>query len=83
MYRDESIFVQVDFPDKQNNKLYDTVLDDDISFFQMTKQMTENLLEYSLVEGKRNFLENEINEALDNMDYERFLHYSARLKEIT
>lgn len=82
LYRDEALFIQIDFPGKHNNKLYRAVLEDEISFKQEIRVMTEQILTHSLQEGKKKYIEEEINRALETRDYERFIHYSAQLKKL-
>lgn len=82
LYQDEAIYVQMNFPQRTKNRLYQTVLEDDVSFYQQTKAVTEKLLAHSLLVGRKNFLEQEINKALENLDYEKFMMYSSQLKEI-
>lgn len=82
LYQDEAIYFQVNFPRSEGNELYQSVLEDDISVLQQTKIVTEELLSHSLLVGKKRFLEKEINKALENNDYEKFMYYSAQYKEI-
>lgn len=43
---------------------------------------TEEILQQTIQQNRQEFLEKEINEALEQKNYEAFMYYSSQLKEI-
>ena len=81
LYGDEAYFIQVDFPDKRTNLLYQTVMEADEAEKTEMKFAAEQLLDKLLYDRRTAYLEERINLALDTTDETAFHRYSIQLKE--
>lgn len=82
LYKNESLFIQVNFPFCTHNELYQAVIEDNIEAKSAMMDATEEILQQTIQQNRQEFLEKEINEALEQKNYEAFMYYSSQLKEI-
>lgn len=82
LYQNEPIFVQINFPFSNQHKLYQDVIEDDVLTQLELKAQADKILNYTLQQGRRNFLMKEINLALEHRNHERFMYYSSQLREL-
>ena len=82
LYKDESLFIQVNFPFCTHNELYQSVIEDNMEVKSAILESTEEILQQTIQQSREEFLEKEINEALEQKNYEAFMYYSSQLKEI-
>lgn len=82
LYQNEPIFIQMTFPFCSHNKFYQDVIEDDTQTQREIKTTTEELLNKMLQQGRDTFLKKEINLALENRDYDKFMYYSSQLKAL-
>lgn len=82
LYQQENMFVNVNFPEKEQNILYQAVLEADYAFRQEISRVTEQLLHKITREGEVAYLEREIDRSLFAEDYGAFMYFSNRLKTL-
>ncbi|AEH53605.1 Protein of unknown function UPF0302 [Heyndrickxia coagulans 2-6] len=86
--REEDIYIQLNFKKSQLSYQYAAVLEEnpympkDLHINETDRQMAEKLLEKSMKDFKRNKLREEIDKALDEKDYSRFVELSGEMKEL-
>lgn len=72
LYRHDSFYMKVKFHDGHRPKLYDKVIENELSYDCNIKETTDDLLQYLLEEGKDKFIKDEIDIALERRNMERF-----------
>src|SRR5699024_12642688 len=77
-----TLFRSVNFPFCTHNELYQAVIEDNIETKSAMMDATEEILQQTIQQNRQEFLEKEINEALEQKNYEAFMYYSSQLKEI-
>lgn len=82
LYRNERLFFNIDFPEKQWNALYHAVIEVDEDFHREAEENTEAILGQILTEGKISLLEQKINQSLECRDYKSFMKFSKLWKEL-
>lgn len=81
LYEQEQIFLQVNFPQADSNRLYQILLKEEQAHQKRDRVVATFLLEHLLRKERKSFLKKEIDQALDERDYEKFIYYSELLKE--
>lgn len=72
----KKVYIQINFPDKYDSREYLDVLGDKVS---VISKKTDELIEEILSNSSRQILLDEIDEALDSGDEEKFMELSKRL----
>lgn len=81
LYHEEAFYVQINFPQSNLHSLYKAVLEEEMMQREKDKVYAEQLLKHLLMQGEKQTLEREVNEALDSSDSAKFIHYSTQLKK--
>lgn len=81
LYDQDQIFVQVHFPQADSNRLYQILLKEEQTNQKRDRVIATFLLEHLLRKERKSFIMKEIDRALDEQDYEKFIHYSNLLKK--
>jgi|SRR5699024_10685624 len=82
LYREEPMFIQINFPFCNENNLYQAVIEDEILLQPDVTSYTENMLNNILTQSRTDFLQEQINIALEDNHYEDFIYYSSQLKQL-
>lgn len=82
LYSEEAIYIKIDFPLAQKNRLYQILLREERANTKRDQAIASHLLGYLLDKGKAEYLKNEIDEALLAKDYDKFILYSNQLKQL-
>ncbi|HLR71890.1 MAG TPA: YpiB family protein [Pseudogracilibacillus sp.] len=82
LYDEEACYIQINLPIHEQNYLFEAVLEEEFLFRENDKITAEHLLNHLEGEGEKRLFKQEINKALDELDYNRFLYYSNRLKDL-
>lgn len=80
LHKDETYYIAVDFPNKDSNLLYKSVMEADDAEKEHMAQVAEDLLGQLLTEKRIQHLEDKINTALDHGDVAAFQNYTKQLK---
>ena len=76
------MFIQINFPFCNENNLYQAVIEDEILLQPDVTSYTENMLNNILTQSRTDFLQEQINIALEDNHYEDFIYYSSQLKQL-
>ncbi|MGJ9456808.1 ReoY family proteolytic degradation factor [Oceanobacillus sp. CF4.6] len=86
--QNEPLYLQLNFKKSNQHSYYASVLEEnpfipvDYYITNHDKDLTNQLLNHSLYEYKKNKLMDEINRSLDEMNYEKFQQLSEKFKEL-
>ena len=80
LYQDEPMYIQINFPQKDTNILYQAVLEEDAFQTEQDQFNAEKILTYLLSQGKKEYVKREIDNALDQRDLKKFNRFSKKLK---
>ncbi|MEI3604741.1 YpiB family protein [Pseudogracilibacillus sp. SE30717A] len=82
LYYEEAFYVQINFPECESHPLYKCVLEEEKIQTEKDSQYANDLLQFLLVKGKKQYFEEKIDEALQKGDKQSFFYYSTKLKAL-
>ncbi len=87
--RTEPIYIQLSFENAHQNANYVAVLEDnpylpdDFFITKHERKLAKDVLEYTLYEAQKKYLNQKINQALDQKDEDLFKQYATQLEKLT